>query len=130
MVSQSRERFFALLGKILICGPPFQFSPHFCILLSSLNFLLSCDFRSDICRSYSLRKTIIFGHSYGGATAQMAFNGLCDPLKHPVQPPPENLTQHPDFRLRYACEQFKKLPISVRVLGMVSFEGYVIKAKV
>lgn len=92
---------------------------------SSLKFLRSHSLRRDIRRSYSVRKTVIFGHSAGGAAAQLLFTDDCDALKRPIVPPPENFLDRPDVAGRFICEQVRGMPKKVKILGLVSYEGYV-----
>lgn len=82
----------------------------------------TANLRSDIQRSFSTEKTVLFGHSLGGSAIETLINGDCD-----IQgPPPADLATDPQVLLRVLCEQYKPEEIpGVKIMGFVTFEGYV-----
>lgn len=77
--------------------------------------------RCDIRATYTVRRTVFLVHSAGGAAVEGLLNGACATVSKPATEPIED----EELGLRLSCEQARAVPKGVKVLGVVSYEGYV-----
>lgn len=61
-----------------------------------------------------LDRIVIFGHSFGGLTAQFLQSGSCLATPRSSPSPPG-----------YICEGIRTIPASTQIVGLVLYEGYV-----
>lgn len=96
---------------------------EFC--LSVLKYFLSKRGpRKDVRSAVDLKKTIVFGHTFGGAISERLFNDVCEAVSEPVIPPPADLPFNVQLQERIVCEQYKPLSSPyVKIQGLITYEG-------